>query len=204
MKKFLIVCVAIGAGFLFANQSSAQQVKIGYFDEQSILPLMPGIQKVDTLLRSFSEDSLRQEYDYTLGMYMRQDSTWKKDSATMPAKARELAQRDLNTLKIKLIRWSEYSNGLAEQKKEELLAPYMKKIVDALHDVVVEQKYSYVLRQDALYPYVQPPLLDNLTIRVAMKLKLTIPKELEDEWKRQSGGGAPSKPATGGAARPKG
>jgi Skp family chaperone for outer membrane proteins len=203
MKKLLFVCVAIAAGFLFTNQSSAQQVKIGYFDEQSILPLMPGIQKVDTLLRSFSEDSLKQEYDYTLSLYMRQDSIWKKDSATMPAKARELAQRDLNTLKIKLIRWQEYSNGLAEQKKEELLAPYLKKIVDALHDVVVEQKYSYVLRQDALYPYVQPPLLDNLTIRVAMKLKLTIPKELEDEWKRQLGGGAPSnRPATG--VKPKG
>ncbi len=203
MKKLLFVCVAIAAGFLFTNQSSAQQVKIGYFDEQSILPLMPGIQKVDTLLRSFSEDSLKQEYDYTLSLYMRQDSIWKKDSATMPAKARELAQRDLNTLKIKLIRWQEYSNGLAEQKKEELLAPYLKKIVDALHDVVVEQKYSYVLRQDALYPYVQPPLLDNLTIRVAMKLKLTIPKELEDEWKRQLGGGVPSnRPATG--VKPKG
>lgn len=203
MKQFLIVCVAIGAGFLFANQSSAQQVKIGYFDEQSILPLMPGIQKVDTLLRAYSEDSLKQEYDYTYGMYMRQDSIWKKDSATMPSKARELAQRDLNTLKIKLIRWQEYSNSLAEQKKEELLAPFMKKIIDALHDVVTEQKYTYVLREDALYPYVQKPLLDNITVRVAMKLKLTIPKELEDEWKRQSSGGAP-RPSTGGAVKPKG
>lgn len=199
MKKLLFVCVAIAASFLFSNQASAQ-VKIGYFDEQSVLGLMPGIQKVDTLLASFQQDSLKAEYDYTYGMFMRQDSIFKKDSATMPPKARDLATRDLNNLKIKLIRWQDYSNNLQEQKKEELLAPFMKKIVEALHEVVAEQKYAFVLRQDALSPYVQQPLLDNLTIRVAMKLKLPIPKELEDEWKRQSGGGA-AKPA---ATKPRG
>ncbi len=203
MKKLLFVCVAIAAGFLFTNQASAQQLKIGYFDEQSILGLMPGIQKVDTLLNSFAQDSLKQEYDYTYGMFQRQDSIWKKDSATMPAKARDLALRDLNTLKIKLIRWQEYSNNLQEQKKEELLAPFMKKIVDALQEVVAEQKYTYVLRDDALSPYVQRPLLDNVTIRVAMKLKLTLPKELEDEWKRQAAGGAP-KPAGANPTKPRG
>lgn len=203
MKKLLFVCVAIAAGFLFTNQASAQQLKIGYFDEQSILGLMPGIQKVDTLLNSFAQDSLKQEYDYTAGMYQRQDSIWRKDSATMPAKARELALRDLNTLKIKLIRWQEYANSLQEQKKEELLAPFMKKIVDALQEVVAEQKYTYVLRDDALSPYVQRPLLDNVTIRVAMKLKLTLPKELEDEWKRQASGGAP-KPAGTTPTKPRG
>lgn len=201
MKKVLLVCVALAAGFLFTNQAGAQQVKIGYFDEQSVLGLMPGIQKVDTLLRSYGEDSLKQEYDYTYGMYQRQDSIFKKDSATMPARVRTQAINDLNTLKMKLIRWQEYANSLTEQKKEELLAPFLKKIVDALHEVVAEQKYTFVFREDALSPYVQRPLLDNLTVRVAMKLKLQLPKELEDEWKRQTGGGAPANKPAGGAAK---
>ncbi len=199
MKKLLFVCVAFAASSLFANQVSAQ-AKIGYFDEQAVLGSMPGIQKVDSLLKSYAQDSLQAEYDYTLSVFQRQDSIFKKDSAAMPPKARDLALRDLNNLKIKLIRWQEYSNSLTEQKKEELIAPLMKKIVEALHEVVTEQKYTYVLRQDALSPYVQPPLLDNITIRVAMKLKLAIPKDLEDEWKRQAGGGA-AKPA---ATKPKG
>ncbi|GAC1534478.1 MAG: hypothetical protein NVS3B15_15190 [Sediminibacterium sp.] len=200
MKKLLFVCLAIAASFFYSNQTSAQQAKIGYLDEQTLLSLFPGIQKVDTLLNTYAQDSLKGEYDYTLSDFQRRDSIFKKDSATMPAKAREFALRDINNLKVKLIRWQDYQNNLMEQKKEELLAPYMRRMVTALQEVVAEQKYTYVIKQEALSPYVQPPMLDNLTIRVAQKLKLPLPKEVEDEWKRLSNGGAP-RPAGGGVKK---
>ncbi|SJZ61792.1 OmpH family outer membrane protein [Sediminibacterium ginsengisoli] len=199
MKKVLFVCVAFAASFLMVNQAEAQQLKIGYFDEQQLLGAMPGIQKIDTLLNSYRMDSLRGEYDYTLSDYQHRDSLFKRDSATMSPKAREMAMNDINKLKYKLLRWQDYQAELEENKKQELLAPFMQKIVTALNEVVAEQKYTYVLRQDALSPYVNAPLLDNVTVRVAMKLKLQLPKELEDEWKRQSGGGA-AKPATSAPA----
>ena len=193
MKKLLFVCVALTASLLFTKSADAQAVKIGYFDEQQVLPLFPGIGKVDTLMQSYQADSLGVEYNYTYGDYMRKDSLFKKDSATMPAKARELAVRELNQLKYKLVNWQQYAQQMGEGKLEQLLAPYKQKIFDALKTIVAEQKYTLVLNTASLSPYVQPPLLDNLSIRVAQKLKLPLPKEVEDAWRAASGGAAAPK-----------
>lgn len=192
MKKLLFVCVVLGASLLFSNNTSAQQVKIGYFNDQELLQLMPGIDKVSAALESFQRDSLSIEYDYTLKDYQRRDSIFKKDSAAMPVKARELAMADINRSKLKLFQWQQYAEQAVSQKSEELLAPFRRKLADALQDVVTEQRYAYVLRADALSPYTNPPLLDNCTIRVAMKLKLDLPKEIEDAWKQANGGGKPA------------
>lgn len=190
MKKLLFVCVAVAACILFTNTTKAQAVKIGYFDEQLALSLFPGIGKVDTLLSNYQNDSLRLEYEARVYEFNRADSIYKKDSASMPAKARELAQKDLVQKRYLLINWQQYSQQLYEQKMEQLLNPYKQKMVDALRAVVTEQKYTLVLNAQALYQYVQPPLLDNLSIRVAMKLKLPLTKEIEDAWKVASGAGA--------------
>jgi len=190
MKKLLFVCVAVAACILFTNTTKAQAVKIGYFDEQLALSLFPGIGKVDTLLTSFQNDSLRLEYEARVYEFNRADSIYKKDSAAMPAKARELAQKDLVQKRYLLINWQQYSQQLYEQKMEQLLNPYKQRMVDALRAVVAEQKYTLVLNVQALYQYVQPPLLDNLSIRVAMKLKLPLTKEIEDAWKAASGANA--------------
>lgn len=196
MKKFLFVCVAIAAVTLFSNSASAQ-VKIGYFDEQAALSLFPGIAKIDTLLNSYRLDSLQEEYKYTLADFQRRDSIFKKDSATMPAKARELATRELLQARYKLVNWTEYSQQMEQAKYEELVDPYRQKLYAAVQEVVAEQKYTLVLKAETISPYVRPNLLDNITIRAAQKLKLPLPKEIEDAWKAATGSStpAPAKPA---------
>jgi len=195
MKKFLFVCVAFAAVTLFSNSASAQ-VKIGYFDEQAALSLFPSIAKIDTLLNSYRLDSLQEEYKYNVSDFQRRDSIFKKDSATMPAKARELATRELLQLRYKLVNWQEYSQQMEQAKYEELVNPYREKLYAALQDVVSEQKYTLVLKAETISPYARPNLLDNITIRVAQKLKLPLPKDIEDAWKAASGSGStPAKPA---------
>ena len=114
-----------------------------------------------------------------------------------------MAISDLNRLKQKLIYWQQYSQQLLDEKQGQLLAPFRMKIVEALNQVVAEQKYTLILKADALTPYQQPPLLDNLSVRVALKLKLTLPKDYEEAWKAANGGGAPA-PKGAGATKPKG
>lgn len=203
MKKFLLVCAFFAAGFL-NNSASAQATKIGYLDEQLVLSLFPGINKIDTLINSYRLDSLQEEYRYTLADFQRRDSIFKKDSATMPAKAREMATREIMQLRYKLVNWQQYQQQMEEAKYEQLLFPYRQRIAEALKAVMDEHKYTYVLNEQALSIYAQKPLLDNLAIRVAIKLKLPLTKEVEDAWKAAGGtlGGsaAPAKPA----AKPKG
>jgi Skp family chaperone for outer membrane proteins len=199
MKKFLFVCVAFAAVTLFSNSASAQ-VKIGYFDEQAALSLFPGIAKIDTLLNSYRLDSLQEEYKYNVSDFQRRDSIFKKDSATMPAKARELATREILQLRYKLVNWQEYSQQMEQAKYEELVGPYRQRLYTAVQEVIAEQKYTIVLKAEVISPYGTPNLLDNITIRAAQKLKLALPKEIEDAWKAASGSSAaPTKPA----AKPK-
>ena len=196
MKKLLFVCVAIAVSLLFTNSSDAQSAKIGYFDEQLTLSLFPGIGKIDTMMQSYQNDSLRAEYDYRVYEFQRADSMFKKDSATMPVKARELATRDLNQKKYTLVNWQQLGQQMYEAKMEQLLNPYKQKIFEALKLVITEQKYTFILTAQALSPYAQPPLLDNLSIRVAMKLKLPLTKEIEEAWRVASGSSAsPAAPA---------
>ncbi|MEO7531374.1 MAG: OmpH family outer membrane protein [Sediminibacterium sp.] len=193
MKKFLFVCVAVAGSLLFTNTSNAQSQKIGYFDEQAVLSLFPGIGKIDTLMEIYQRDSLGVEYNYTYADYMRRDSAFKKDSASMPPKARELAMKEINQSKSKLIQWQQYSQQAGEYKLESLLYPYKQKIYNALQEVIKEQKYTYILNATAIaMQYAPPPLLDNLSVRVAMKMKLPLPKDLEDAWKAAMNGGTPT------------
>ena len=116
MKKLLFVCVAFAASLLFTKNTAAQQTKIGYFDEQQTLSLFPGIQKIDTLMAIYRADSLGVEYNYTYSDFQRRDSIFKKDSASMPPKARELAVKELNQLKYKLVNFQTYSQQMEEAK----------------------------------------------------------------------------------------
>ena len=195
MKKVLFAAILLVA-CAFSNSAIAQ-TKIGYFDDQSVIALFPGIQeKLDTVLNSYAKDSLQDEYNYTLKDYQVKDSIYKRDSVDLSKrpKALQMATDDLNRLKYKLINWQQYQQQMMEQKQESLLLPYKQKIAQALNEIVAEQKYNLVLKVDALSPYAPPSIADNLTIRVALRLKLPVPKDIEDAFKAATGGAA--KPAT--------
>ena len=52
-------------------------------------------------------------------------------------------------------------------------------------EVVAEQKYVYVFKADAFSPYAPPPLSDNLSIKVALKMGLKLPQNVLDALKAQ-------------------
>ncbi len=184
MKKVLFVCAAVFGSLLFSSNTNAQ-TKIGTFDEESVLGLMPDIDKVTTALQSYAKDSLQVDYEYKVGEFQRRDSIFKKDSATMPARAREQALKEINQLKYQLVNWQQFQQQAVQQKQEELLVPYKQKIYASLEKIIREQKYTHIFRSDAL---LKSPIGDNLSIKVALDLKLTLPKEVLDELKAQ---GAP-------------
>ena len=202
MKKGFLFAAILLVALSFTNSASAQ-TKIGYFDDQSVIALFPGIQeKLDTVLKSYAQDTLQDEYNYTLKDYQVKDSIFRKDSANLSKrpKALEMATTDLNKLKYKLINWQQYQQQAMQQKEETLLLPYRQKVAAALSEVVAENKYSLVLKAESLSPYAQPSIADNLTIRVAIKLKLTLPKEVLEAFKAATGGAAPATAAPAKAA----
>lgn len=185
---------------LFSNAVNAQQ-RVGYFDEQKTLALFPGISKIDTLMQDYRRDSIGKQYDFRQSQFEHADSLYKKDCSTVTAansKSCEEALNDLNQKKNVLTNWYTLAQKMTEAKMNRLLLPYRQKIYDALRAVITEQKYAYVLSEQSLSVYAAPPLLDNLNIRVAMKLNLPLPKEVETAWKKALAGPA-QKAKPGGA-----
>ncbi|MBS1580491.1 MAG: OmpH family outer membrane protein [Bacteroidetes bacterium] len=197
MKKNLIFTTCFIMVILFANNTHAQQVKIGVFDEQQILPLMPGIERVDSLMKIFATDSLAAEYDVLLADYKLKDSLFKKDTAAPNSIAPALKQKrveEINNLKGRVLSWQQYQNEKYQTKQRQYLAPYLQKIYDALQTVINEQKYTYILKPDAIFWANQS---DELALRVLGKLKIPLSKELEERVK------AVTTPATAPKTQPK-
>jgi hypothetical protein len=106
-----------------------------------------------------------------------------------------LSTDELNQLKYKLINWQQYQQEAMQQKQEQLLLPFRQKIFAALSEVISENKYTWVINESALSPYFQHSIADNLAIRTAMKLKLPLPKDVEEAFRVATGGTTPKVPA---------
>ncbi|MDI9338050.1 MAG: OmpH family outer membrane protein [Alphaproteobacteria bacterium] len=185
MKKNVLLLIVVAGLTMGFNRAHAQTHRIGYFNDQAVLSLYPGISgKLDTALQNYNRDTLQEEYYYTLRQYTLKDSNYRLDSANMRPIQRELEQADISKLRYKLVNWQQYQQQVLQQKQEEFLKPFLEKIVAALNEVVQQEKFTYVFKEESLSPYVQPPLEDNLTIPVALKLKLEIPKDALEAYQR--------------------
>ena len=123
MKKGFLFAALLLVAISFTKSASAQSVKIGYFDEQKVIALFPGIQeKLDTVLQSYAKDTLQDEYDYTLKSYQVKDSIYRRDSLELSKrpKALQLSTDELNQLKYKLIKWKKYQKKAMKKKKEKM------------------------------------------------------------------------------------
>jgi Skp family chaperone for outer membrane proteins len=190
MKKLLFVSMAFALS-LFATTQTNAQVKIGTFDEEAILSLMPGIQKVDTLLQKYVADSLKPEYEYEIYQFQTKDSTFKRDSANMNSSVKAIVKKEIGQHLAKIQNWQQYQQQMLQGKQQEFLRPYLEKIYAALQVVLQEQKYTHVFKKDV---FIYADKSDELMLRVIQKLKIPVPRDVEEQIKALGGAtqGAPA------------
>jgi Skp family chaperone for outer membrane proteins len=199
MKKLLFVSMAFALS-LFATTQTNAQVKIGTFDEEAILSLMPGIQKVDTLLQKYVADSLKPEYEYEIYQFQTKDSTFKRDSANMNSSVKAIVKKEIGQHLAKIQNWQQYQQQMLQAKQQEYLRPYLEKIYAALQVVLQEQKYTHVFKKDV---FIYADKSDELMLRVIQKLKIPVPRDVEEQIKAL-GGATQSAPAPAKAPAKKG
>ncbi|HPH23981.1 MAG TPA: OmpH family outer membrane protein [Chitinophagaceae bacterium] len=193
MKKVLLVAVAVIVG-LFTTTKTNAQMKIGTFDEEAILSFMPGIQNVDSLLQKYVTDSLQPEYDYELYQFQTKDSTFKIDSNKLNASVKQIMKKEIAQHFLKIQNWQQYQQQKLQAKQQEFLRPYLEKIYGVLQVVITEQKYTHVFKKDV---FIYADKSEELMLRVLLKLKVPLPKEIEEQAKALGiiGGSPATKPA---------
>lgn len=193
MKKVLVAVVAL-VSIVAANHAKAQTMKIGSFDEESVLGLMPGIQKVDSLLRQYANDSLAPQRDYQMSEFKRKDSTLKADSAKMSASLIKIMKDEIAQHFYTLQNWQQLQNEAIQGKQDQLLRPFREKVYGALQEIIASEKYSHIFKSEVFFAPI--PICDNLAVKVAMRLKLNIPKDVDEAVKAAGCGAKTTGPAT--------
>ncbi len=196
MKKILTVCAVVTSSIFIAKTVKAQQVKIGFFDEQAVLALMPGIQKVDTLLQSYVSDSLAPRREYILSELKRKDSTMRADSAIgkLSAQVKGIMQKEMAQDFYTIQNWQQIQQEAIQAKQEEVLRPYRSRVYAVLQDVIKDQKYTHVFKPTEV---IYADKSDDIALRVLAGLRIPLPKEVTDAIKAAgiSLGNGPAQPA---------
>ncbi len=173
MKKVMMGLVLVMTMCMAATtDAAAQAMKLGYFDLEAVVSLMPGTEKIDSILQGFMKDSVNAEYEFRVEEFNRNDSILKADSIKMPQKLYNERKSKLFQEFYLLQNWQEYSQQMYQNKQQELVGPYAQKAIEAFRKVVAEGKYTHVFKADNFY---EAPETDNLVPVVAKKLGLKVP-----------------------------
>lgn len=178
MKKVLFSLLAV-TGMLLASSGSTQAqqgLKIGVFDIEIMMQVMPGYRGVDSLVQSFERDSLAAEYQFYQSEYQRLDSTYKLDSAANKAKnILDLEKQQRQQVAMNLVYWQQIAQNKSDQKRAILAQPLYEKVVTAYKKVLDVKKYTLILKPNTFEAGTQ---VENIFELVAKELKIPLPREL--------------------------
>lgn len=190
MKKVLFSLLAV-TGLLLAfsdsvqAQATAQQgLKIGVFDIEIMMQVMPEYRKVDSLVRMYEQDTLGAEYRDYQSEYQRLDSIYKKDSAAGKSKSvLDMQRQQMQSVAMNLVYWQQIAQNKSDQKRAILAQPLYEKVVTAYKKVLDTKKYTLILKPNT---FEAGTTVDNIFELVAKEMKIPLPRELggmDDELK---------------------
>jgi outer membrane protein len=180
MKKLKVLAVAVC--LLIAGSVWAQS-KLGYINVETIVQLMPGSAKIDSLLERYQADTIQPEYASVVEQYQFNDSLY-RDSLKTPASVRAEIAKKLPGLIYQIQNWQQITQQAIEAKQNQLLAPIYKEVYDAIKAVAKEKGYTHVFNREA---FLVAPDADDLLAAVATKLKVKVPPQLLPGYKPPMG-----------------
>jgi outer membrane protein len=180
MKKLKVLAIAVC--LLIAGSVMAQS-KLGYINVETIVQLMPGTTKIDSLLERYQADTIQPEYASVVEQYQFNDSLY-RDSLKTPQSVRAEIAKKLPGLIYQIQNWQQITQQAIEAKQNQLLAPIYKEVYDAIKTVAKEKGYTHVFNREA---FLVAPDADDLLVAVATKLKLKVPPQLLPGYKPPTG-----------------
>ena len=171
MKRLGIIAVVLCAVFAFSNTSYAQ--KIGYTNSAEILQAMPEFKSAQTTVdtyrtqlaskfekRATDWQAKVEKYQQDVNAGLLTPNQMREKEATLGTEQQEIAQMEQNLTQQ------------LSQKEQEVLAPILKKLQDAIDSVGKESGYDYILNADSysggIILYKKPG--DDVTAKVKAKL----------------------------------
>lgn len=171
MKKYFISVYAIGCfTFLISQNISAQQLKIGVFDIDGIVRVLPEYKTIDSLMHIFEEDSLQLQYYTFLDSLLQKGCDGLMGMSESERKKIDSLNTARNSTFIALAYRLQVASKQDSIKRRTFAEPLYTKVTTAFLKIVEEGKYNYILKPSAI---TYTPGIDSLFILVAKELQLT-------------------------------
>jgi outer membrane protein len=139
MKKILLLPALVA----YASVAVAQTPKLGHIDRAAMVNSLPAHDSAEAIMRGFVErlqgrlEAMKAEFDARLAKY-------EADRGTMTATMREVEERELTEMRDRLVAADERAEEDAEKQQQELLAPLVKKVDEAIKAVADEKGFTYI------------------------------------------------------------
>lgn len=136
---FVVLAATIGV-----NQSTAQELKIGYVEPQAILAKMPEMKAVQQRLQNFAqrkqEELAQKEEEFNTEI-----TNYQQRSAVISDDAKQKEEERLGQLNAELQQYRSQLQQEMQQKQQELVGPLLDQIGTAIDQVANEMNLTYVL-----------------------------------------------------------
>ena len=196
MAAVCITALCFGLNKVNAQTGAASASKVGVFDLDIMVQVLPEYRVADSLTQIYQRDSLAEEYQVYQNEYGRLDSTLKADSAkgNVPKTVMDYNNQQKQQMMMQLVYWQQIAQNKSQAYQQKLLAPSYQKVLAAYRKVLATKKYDLILKPDA---YELGSKVENMFPFVAKEMNVTLPPGLTMDPNQ-----ALNDPALGGAAVP--
>ena len=99
-------------------------------------------------MQIYQRDTVGKEYMSLFQTYQYKDSIYGDSTHPLPPAVKAQYRKDIEELTQTLQNWQQIANQAIQNKQNQLLAPVMRKIQDAIQTVAKEKGYTYVVSRE--------------------------------------------------------
>ncbi|MDA0874141.1 MAG: OmpH family outer membrane protein [Bacteroidetes bacterium] len=177
MKNSLLslLTAVLFVGSLNGAQAQTQVIKIGYADPEIIITYMPEYQTVQQQMaveyRTSQEalQALAEDFQERVDRYQRQQPLLSEER-------RAEREAELATLQQEIQSSAAAKDDELASRQEELMAPLLQKVQDAIDAIAQAKGLDMVIRSPALL-YVNPDRVININIDIARRLGIEVDED---------------------------
>lgn len=151
--------------------------KLGYFDQNYVVPLLPEFKKAKKDLETF-QNFLKQEMEKIQTDGSKLVQILEQAGNSMPPAEKQAKMEELQKLDAKMQEMQQTSNGKVQEKYTKLLEPIIKNLQTKVDEVAKENGFTYIFRLEVS---LEEPKEANISDLVLKKLGITPPPPVAEK-----------------------
>ncbi len=131
---------------IFTANTAAQDVKIGHFDSQEVLKVMPEVAEID---KTLNDEATKIESQLTILQedFQKQYEDYQKNASTMTDAQRSAKEQELQELSNRIQTFVQTARQDIQKKQNELMQPILQKILAAVKQVGADEQFLYIFER---------------------------------------------------------